>query len=106
MNDLFLQFLPASTWALLLPIFTCALLLYAIESLDGRRTESNQLRRRSSVRKDLSKLTSSVIVVMEDEEGEEEWRKYFFFFLYLNNFPGVLGLNKLGPSKTGKLSFH
>lgn len=29
-----------------------------------------------------------------------------FFSLFLNNLPGVLGLNKLDPSKTGKLLFH
>jgi len=62
--------LPGSVWALLIPVATCAILIYAIER---ENNSGNSREYRHSVRKERQFVvtSSSVIVVVEDVAADE-----------------------------------
>lgn len=68
MDDWVVSWVPGSLWALLVPVATCALLIYAIEKVDDSENGSTC---RRSIRRDrqqvVASTSTSVIVVVEDE---------------------------------------
>jgi hypothetical protein len=63
--------LPGTFWALLIPVATCAILIYAIER---ENNSGNSREYRHSVRKQrqFAVTSSSVIVVVEDVDAADE----------------------------------
>lgn len=67
MDDWVVSWVPSSVWALLVPVATCALLIYAIEKVDDP-VDGSCIRR--SIRRDRHHqvvASTSFIVVVEDE---------------------------------------
>lgn len=76
MDQWIVSLAPGSFWAMLVPIATCAILIYAIERVDRSSSETDGSFRQS-IRKERHQVvvSSSVVVDVEDVFEESDFSK-------------------------------